>query len=319
MVKGFKYIIATAVLIFMGLPLYGVQAGEKVNLRLNLRPGELYPIYVKTFNRVEKVTRGDRIEDKEELGAGYTFKTLEVDRNGRMRVQLNYESVYYKLDSPRGLLVYDSGDSNSVPPPELKAQASFVGKSLSLVFTEEGKVEDVAGTEKLIEAILDDYGVKDEEKRKAIRDSLGKLIGKDAIRRTVEELINIFPGRPVGVGESWQKTRHYTQRGIRMTSKKIFTLKAIEDNVAVISVKTKDVSGDDPVEMAGLTLHYNITGEQSGEIRVDLATGWILSGKLKQQTSGTVTIEENPNIPQGPPPIYIAVNGSIDYSPKRNW
>ena len=67
-----------------------------------------------------------------------------------------------------------------------------------------------------------------------------------------------------------------------------WTLEKRQGGVATIAVRSKIRADPNapPIENAGMSMTVELSGEQTGSLEVDEATGWTLHGQVKQNISG---------------------------------
>ncbi|MCX5638754.1 MAG: DUF6263 family protein [Planctomycetota bacterium] len=105
----------------------------------------------------------------------------------------------------------------------------------------------------------------------------------------VRDLDKIYPDRPVGVGDSWNKTIVLSV-GFPMIMENKWTLKEHKDGVATIELDStiKPDPNAKPMEMGQMKMSYELSGRQQGLIRMRESTGQLISSKMEQQLSGQV-------------------------------
>jgi hypothetical protein len=109
----------------------------------------------------------------------------------------------------------------------------------------------------------------------------------------METMLLIYPDHPVAVGDHW--TRHMAvSQVIPMTLNNTFTLKDTAGGIATLDVKST-LSTDPttaPIKLGTNELRYHLTGEQNGEMKINLDDGICRSANITQTVSGTLTMTD---------------------------
>jgi hypothetical protein len=124
--------------------------------------------------------------------------------------------------------------------------------------------------------------------------------GDDGLAKNLELTTDIFPEKGVKVGDSWTKEQ-FTSTGLPIISTTTYTLESVDRGTAIVNVKAKLAT--DPnnasTQMQGMEATQYYEGERTGTLNVDVATGWVTSGTLKDDIVGSITLAPNAEIPDG--------------------
>jgi hypothetical protein len=176
-----------------------------------------------------------------------------------------------------------------------KVFAMLADKKFKALISEKGLVQEVNGLDEMVDKATE--GLPGGE---AILEMVKNSIGIDGFTKNLEMTTDIFPEGKVKVGDSWSKEQ-FVSVGLPIISKSTYTLKSINDGVAIIDVSA--TFSTDPnnatTNLQGLEATQFFEGTRSGSLMVDAATGWINSGELKDNIAGSMTIAPGPQVPDG--------------------
>jgi hypothetical protein len=227
---------------------------------------------------------------KQTIGMAYTYKVTKVESDGSALVDAVYEWILYSQDGPMGKSEYDSSKPPATIPDAAVGYAALLGQGFSMKLTPLGEVADIQGVDALLSHILDVLNVPAGSARDAIQKTLEAQFGEEALAESFEKATAIYPDKPLSVGDSWSK-KLALATGMPMIIDNTWTLKSRKDGVAFVDVKSKIAPNPDakPLEISGMTVSYELSGDQSGSLELDEATGWPLKSTMKQNLSGQIS------------------------------
>ncbi len=116
-----------------------------------------------------------------------------------------------------------------------------------------------------------------------------------------------FPTDPVSIGDSW--TDSTSMAGMPISLETTYTLSGLQDGVAMIDVESVIGAEGATMEMGPMVMRYDLSGEQTGTMEVDEATGWTIRSRAESEFSGhfSVTMEGRPGSAEIPMTIKSAV------------
>jgi len=278
----------------------GVARAEKVSLRLKLAEGKTYNLKMTAQQKISQTIGGRKVDMDQTLGMGYSFAVTDVDAEGTISAKVTYDSVLFRQKGPTGTVEYDSAHPTETVNPMAKAFAAQLGQSFTLALTPEGRITKVEGVDKLFAHVLRSMDIPAGPQRDALEKSPKQQFGDQAMQDSMEQLTAIYPDGPVDVGDSWER-KVTMAKGFPMQLENTWQLKSRKDGRATIDVKSKISSNAnaDPISMGPVSLKYDFTGDQKGELVLDEATGWTVSAKTTQKLTGKVNVKGAPGMPAG--------------------
>ncbi len=263
---------------------------KKLDLRLRLEAGKSYGAKMVADQTITQTLAGQTQTMSQTIGMAYTYHVQGVESDGTLRVKVTYDWVRVGQDGPMGSFSYDSANPPATIPDAALGYAALVGQGFSMQMRPNGEIVDVQGVDEMLSHMLDAMGVPAGSARDELEASLRSQFGSEALKESFEKAALFYPDKPVAIGESWSKDIAL-ETGMPMVLATTWTLKARKDGVAVVETRSDIQRNPEakPVEMAGLTITYELSGEQSGSMELDEKTGWLLRGALKQNLSGQIS------------------------------
>jgi len=263
---------------------------KKLDLKLRLEPGKSYGAKMIADQTITQTLMGQTQTITQSIGMGYTYQVQSVDPDGSMWVKITYDWVSYKQDSPMGKVSYDSANPPATVPEAAIGYAALVGRGFSAKITPTGEMTDVRGADQMVAEILGAMNLPAGSARDQVEALLRTQLSDEALKDSFEKAALFYPDKPIAVGDSWSGQIALAS-GMPMILDTTWTLKARKNGVATVETRSdaRPNPGAKPLELAGMSISYELSGVQSGSMDLDEKTGWLLGGTLKQDVSGKVS------------------------------
>ncbi len=239
---------------------------QRFSLRYALKPGEELRWDVEHIASVETKVGEHQEKLSSRTNSTKLWRVIEVDSRGNMTLQNSVErlSLWNKTgdDEP---VSYDS-EKGGQPPPMFDAAVAKVGVVLATV-------------------TIDPTGNLISRNTNLSESSFG-----------VGDITIPFPDEPIGIGHQWSvsgetSARHGDGRVKTIKSRRLYTLSAVENQVAIIDFQTEILT---PIEDPKIESQI-IQKKNRGKIKFDLAAGRVLAQEIdwKEQVQGFEGAESN--------------------------
>ncbi len=133
----------------------------------------------------------------QEMASTYSMSVTEVDEKGAATLSCKYEAVAVKANFPEE---YDYDSEKDKEPPEQeypKMMSRVLGKSFTMKMTTSGKVTDVKGIDKVLEAMLQGAGNEQAEMMAK------QMFNDESFRTMMQQMSPMLPEQKVGKGDTW--------------------------------------------------------------------------------------------------------------------
>lgn len=223
-------------------------AQDKVELRWKWQKGQ--ELVYKSVQKTQLEFGGQAMD--QHMGYTYSLAVVDVSEAGEATITVKYLAVATKGNGPQGEYDYDSEKDKEAPAEGPAAmQAKMVGQSFTMKMTPSGRVTDVQGYDKVLEAMTKGAG----EEAAAARAQLKQMFNNDTFKGMMQQMAPPLPDAKVAKGDTWDND--FVVK-MPMIGGMNFTLKSkladAKDNNAHIEqdIKVELKGGDKDNPLAGL-------------------------------------------------------------------
>lgn len=184
------------------------------------------------------------------------------------------------------------GDADNIYNSVFKA---FCNEKFKLYLNPDGSVNKFSGMNEVYDRILDKFPELSPSMKKSMLDVVKKSYGEEAMRKTIEASMRIFPSEPVSIGDTW-KIKSKLDNGQTQISD--YTLMGTKDGKTKIKgVSTFNMNMADDV--SDVIKSMKLKGTMSQVIYLDPKNGWVLESRAKQIMQGKVVYNKSETLPDG--------------------
>jgi DNA-directed RNA polymerase subunit RPC12/RpoP len=311
---------------------------RNLDLKLRLKTGQNYNLQIiSETNRSQTIK--ERQSDYSYINTtGLELKVEQVDIKGVAWLKVTYLTIHEITKSARGQVEYDSTmpDTAVSYPNDGPLFTAMIGQSFIAKVTPEGEIielEDLAEmyqrmtelvvenedeatrrrmaeasnkrveerTKKSIDRLNQRYGSR-EKRIEATRERLEKR-GRSAKKLIIEMLRNVimpFPGRPVGIGDSWQARTALFSLGAGAVGldECTYTLRENKQAAWLVDFSSK-IELDDELLNPEAGSRATLIGSCKGSLEIDPSSGWLLHKNVTTHYSGEIRYPPTERTPQG--------------------
>jgi len=185
------------------------------------------------------------------------------DTAGLKKIRFTYSNVKMGMDIkglPSGMLGDGMDDAMN------KVGEMMEGKTIYMLLNSKNEITDVSGMQELMDA-ADEYNPVANEQMK-------KMFSKEQLNNMMGLMFQMYPDKPVQVGETWEKEADMNAGPLSMRMKNKFRLKEVNNGTAVVEVDS-DYKGSGKIEQQGMSMDMDMEGAQKGEIGISTETGYL--------------------------------------------
>lgn len=234
-------------------------AGDAIELKLNVKSGDQFTYEMTTTQKMTQSLMGKKIDLNQEMIFTFDYAVKSQSAN-ETNLEATYKRIRMKQHSDMGDMEVDS-DLPDKASPMYKELLNLKGKTFGITLNDKGEVTKVSG--------MDQLG--------------GNSMSDSSLRSMLEMSFKLYPDHPVKPGDTWKNDFQSDLGGImKMKLANTYELIQVKDGVAEIkteSVISSEKGNNDQVEM-------NLSGTQSGIMRIEVKSGMLKGSKLKQKLSG---------------------------------
>jgi hypothetical protein len=264
-----------------------LSAQDKVELRWKWQKDQ--ELVYKSSQQTKMEFGGQPME--QQMSYTYSMTVTDVAESGEATIRVKYLAVATKGAGPQGEYDYDSEKDKEAPSEGPAAmQAKMVGQSFTMKMTPVGRVTDVQGYDKVLEAMM-----KGGEDNPGVRAQLKQMFSNDTFKGMMQQMAPPLPEEKVGPGDGW--ANEFTVK-MPMIGGMMFSLKSkladLKENNAHIDqdIKVELKGGDKDNPLAGLVEIREGKGKASSVY--SLEKGCFLSQKSTMEMKMTIKNNEMP-------------------------
>ncbi len=171
---------------------------EKVDLKWKFQKGQELRYRVSNKSTVDMAAMTLEHSTK----TTFSYAVTDVAEDGSAAITVKYEAVATQATGP---MEYDyDSEKQKEPPahPAVQAMSRIVGQSFSLKMDPSGKVREVKGLDKMLEALF--KAGEDDPQAALARQMLKQNFSDEAIRSNMQQMFMPLPEGRVGKGDSWK-------------------------------------------------------------------------------------------------------------------
>lgn len=241
-------------------------SGDKVMLRLQPDQGTDYQCELNVDSKIKMM--GMNVTSNMTMGYSMLAESVSEDT---VAFKTTYERIKMEQKTPMGNVDYDTDNkdtSKSMGMMEKQYDQVFskmIGKPFYLKMNPIGKVVGSSGMDKLFE------GTNEQMAQQA------------DMAEQMSSMTAVFPDKKVGVGDTWDAEVDASGQ-VPIIMKNTYTVKKITDSEVVLELKgTISLDNESPaVKQMGAS---EASGDISGTMTVDRASGWTKSAEMVQNMS----------------------------------
>lgn len=234
-------------------------AGDAIELKLNVKSGDQFTYEMTTTQKMTQSLMGKKIDLNQEMIFTFDY-TVKSQSANETNLEATYKRIRMKQHSDMGDMEVDS-DQPDKASPMYKELLNLKGKTFGITLNDKGEVTKVSG--------MDQLG--------------GNSMSDSSLRSMLEMSFKLYPDHPVKPGDTWKNDFQSDLGGImKMKLANTYELIQVKEGIAEIktnSVISSEKGNNDKVEM-------NLSGTQSGIMRIEVKSGMLKDSKLKQKLSG---------------------------------
>ena len=258
-------------------------------LQVNPSPGSTYHYEMenKTETKMEVEEKEVNTINQTEVGFNYL---VETDSTGNFIFTTTYDKI--KVTTQNGDDKTQADASNAMISIDPVEKMLGILKSARIVATvsPKGEMKNVSGYKELEDKLMAGFDPTDHYSKSIAQAQWKKVVSDGVIKNTMDQLFKIFPDSSIHLHDTWKLNS--TEGGeIPMNIKTIYTLKAINNDIAILSSEGIMTSNQSSNSVMGYTqVAANLKGEQKGEFEIETKTGMLISSRITANIEGNLQV-----------------------------
>lgn len=264
-------------------------AEAQLLLRYNLEKGKNYATVFEVAQTINQTVMGaeQNVDSKQTMEMDMQVEEVQNDITD---MKISYTRIAVAQITPMGEMQYDSDNADAEVSPAAIGYAALVDNGFSISFNGKGKIQKVTGLDAMVDRMIDRMDLEDSVQSAETKKIMKEQFDEEALVSQMQNSLAIFPEREVEIGDTWT-VDHSVTAPFPMEVISTYMLTDYDDDFAYLSVDSKIRTGENSsMENAGMTMDVEISGEQSGTVKIDRVSGMILESSLAQKVAGTINM-----------------------------
>lgn len=266
---------------------------KDIKLQYTFKVGDQYEWVQTTTQKIAQSVGGMNQEITTTLEGLTKLKIVELTPNGA-KIEIEHAKLSSKMSTPMGEIVMDSENDNG--SNESKVLKAMTGKKFFFFMNSSGAIEKIEGAENLWSG-LSSLGL-DSNVETAMRQTMEKTFGKDALKGSLESALVFYPDKKVKKGDTWNHT--VTALNFPIQTLNTWKLSDLNSSTAIVSatgvISTTDK--ENTIELPnGFKSKFDLSGNQTVEGSVDIKGGWPSEITISSTLDGKMTFLAGGPIP----------------------
>lgn len=288
----------------LALPLLALLAGCSDGprmLQLGLSEGQ-----ATRFRYAYQQNVRQQVGDKEgSIDQTLTFEWLEeveATSDEAADVGITFEVVKFQQVTHAGSQSFDSTDPDTTPTWGTKGYAGLVGRGFETRVAPDGELLSVRGCATLASDILREHYGGESQADENYGASFARQFSDEAMRDMLRPVREIYPDRPVSVGDSWTRELEVTT-GFPRVHAMTFTLEEVREGRWIVGMTSVVTPLEDapPTAYGSFQMTVRLAGSEQGEFELSTADGQLLAAKVSHELKGSSLVQGGEAAGQGMP------------------
>lgn len=274
----------------------GVPSFDKFTLRLNPKEGQNYTYKSTIEQNILQTIDTMQVRTYHNQTFVYSFQTKENNPTEGVTFDVFFRSIQQKLQTPV-LTIYANTDNKvSQSNPLEFFYRSLIGKGFKIKVKNNGKEVKLFGIDSLAQSVYRTLENKrlSEIELNGLKQMTQEFFNPEEMKKNFEKTFEIFPDSAISKNSKWKIVKTVTQP-IPAQVINVYTLDDVSIDTVLISVYSKIIFTKPSKTTPNQPNIKNMSGNQTGSLKLDKNTGMTLFGKFAQ----SINIEyELPASPQ---------------------
>lgn len=264
---------------------------DKINLQLKLEKGKTYDQLLTIKQNMGSEVKGQDLQMQQTMQFGFNFKVEDISSDGLTSMTCTYSSIKFEMNMGDMKVSYDSQNPEQEENPMGKIFESFLNKTFNIKFTPKMEVKEISGMNEILNSFIETLELNDIQKTQ-VKEQFSRQFSDDAMKESFQSSFNIFPDKPIGVGDTWIDTLDFSKMlPIRVIT--TYTVKERKDGKMTLEFNSAIETNKEAITSLNnqAKVDYKISGTMTGTSIIDEATGWTLNSSIVQKINGSITTE----------------------------
>lgn len=258
---------------------------EGIILKLNPKVGENYTFKVTIDQNIDQTIDTMKIKTLHNQTFVYSLQTKSNNPTEGIIFDAVFRSIQQKLQTPVVTIYANTNSKKEKDNPLETFYKSLIGKGFSIRVKQNGKNVELFRLDSLAQVVY-----RSLSKRKEISDieleGLKKMtqefFNPDEMKKNFEKTFEIYPDTPIFKNSQWKITKTIKQP-IPAQVVNEYILESLNLDTALVALSSKIIFEKPKEILNELPNIKNMSGNQTGKLKIDSKSGMTVWGKFSQQ------------------------------------
>ncbi|MEO7308058.1 MAG: DUF6263 family protein [Ferruginibacter sp.] len=260
---------ALSVLLFScnnGLP------GEAYTIKMRMNKADTFHHNIKMDMNMKMDMMGKSMDMKMNMEAGTRFEVMD-NTSANKELKLTYTGMHMGMDMGNKGMARANTDSILNASTE-----KLIGRSVLIELSPTNEITQIKGFDSLMLNNTDN-----EESRQMME----KMFSKDQMNSLFGMMFNMYPGKPVKVGETWTAKTKVNLANMDMQVNMTYKLVGVKNGVADIDANGI-IDGKGDMKQSGSSVGISMSGTQKGMFTIKMDDGYMQNGSYKMDVKAEI-------------------------------
>ncbi len=289
-----KKLLLTAFTLILCVTVFSQSA---VMLKFNLEKNRVYKLKETSNQNVVSTYNGNSFTSTIKSSNSISYKLISKE-NDMMNIEFRFDTIQSKSTSPMGNKETNSATLAKKTEYMEQLMNRFSSNSINAKISTSGKFAGFVNYKTFRNNILLALDSVPTNKKDQLTKQIEMVVKESALQSMIEPLFAYMPDKEVKIGDKWETSYSVAGGGLSGMIFNTITLKNFDKNSAQLEMASELESIPNTDENASMS--FDIKGNSSGSLSLDIKTGLIISSTDKKNYSGSMTVKnqgKSMNIP----------------------
>lgn len=281
------------------------------DIHFNLSKGKIFRLQENISQKAKQKINGMDQQSNMELSSITAFEVVSKTPK-ETKLGITIEKMTLSLQV--GPNTMDFNSDNPIREGNLidEIYSGFINNQFYAILKPTGQVDHIEGFDELFDQIFENLTIPAGISKDQIKDQVKQNLSSETFKTNIETLTYIFPDHPVKVGDKWTNEQE-GKSNFSVLMKNQWEVKSLsQENVLLHGNTTISTRKDEKANFSGLPGQVILTGNVITNYNMDPKTGWVKNGEKEMTMQGTISLDKNPQLPDGMEiPVEIEVISKI--------
>lgn len=265
---------------------------QSIDLSLKLEKGKEYRQVTTSKSTVEQNMMGQEINMTMTSNGAMTYNVENINED-IYEMKAMYNELNMSMEMPQGTVKYSS-ETKDTADGVSSLFSDIKNKPFELEINKKGRVKEVRNIDALWQTVIDSSDDLSEEQKEQMKSQIKAAFGEETIKSNMELASAIYPDKPVKKGDKWTINTNI-EGDIKLKVSTEYELVDFTSEYALIKgnaiIEPNNFDENNAKSMMPMPMKFDLSGNKTSEIKVDINTGWIIEAKTTQEIEGEIEMQ----------------------------